>query len=86
MRLPLSLGLALLLLFAVLLGGAHHHDLHDHPDCAVCAATHHAAAETLAPPSPAIHPPALPALFAPLVLTNVIAPLTSVLRSRAPPR
>jgi hypothetical protein len=84
---PLSLGLVLVMLFAVILGSAHHHDQEDHPDCAICFVVHHAASETSAPPSPpAIFLSALPALFAPLVLAVPVVRPTSLQRSRAPPR
>lgn len=86
-QLLLSLGLAFLFLVAVLLGSIHHHhDLQDHPNCAICAVTHHPGMETAAPSPPAVYPPALPTLFGLLVLAAAIVRPTSALRSRAPPR
>lgn len=87
MRPLLSLGLALLLFIAAALGGLHnHHDLADHPDCAVCAASHQAEAAPVGLPLPVIPPAALPVLFALLVLTAPVFRPASLLRSRAPPR
>jgi hypothetical protein len=85
-RLLLSLGLALHFLVAVLLGSIHHHDLQDHPNCAICAVANHPGIEIAAPSLPTVYPQALPALFSLLVLATVIACPTSTLRSRAPPR
>jgi hypothetical protein len=83
----LSLGLALLLFFAAALGSFHnHHDLADHPDCAVCAASHQADAAAVGLPLPALSPAAPPVLFALLVLTVPLFRPASLLRSRAPPR
>jgi hypothetical protein len=85
-QLLLSLGLAMLFLVAVLLGSIHHHhDLQDHPNCAICAVAHHPGIEPAAPAPPAVYPPALPVLFGLLVPAAVIARPTSTLRSRAPP-
>ena len=87
MRLLLSLGLALLLFFAAAFGRLHnHHDLADHPDCAVCAAASHAGTTSARPTLPAVPLPALPVLFALLVLTVPVFRPASLLRSRAPPR
>ncbi|HEY7744807.1 MAG TPA: hypothetical protein VIA07_00615 [Desulfuromonadales bacterium] len=86
-QLLLSLGLAFLFLVAVLLGSIHHHhDLQDHPNCAICAVANHPGIETAAPSLPAVYPPELPALFSLMVLATVIARPNSTLRSRAPPR
>jgi len=86
-QLLLSLGLAVLFLVAVLLGSIHHHhDLQDHPNCAICVVAHHPGIETAAPSPPAVFPPALPVLFGLLVLAAVFARPNTTLRSRAPPR
>jgi hypothetical protein len=77
-----------MLLFAAILGSFHHHhDLAEHPDCAVCAFV--CQPNTLKPAGPAlvaILPPILPVLFALLVLTLPAVRPTFPLRSRAPPQ
>jgi hypothetical protein len=86
-HLLLSLGLVFLFLVAVLLGSIHHHhDLQDHPNCAICAVAHHPGIETAAPSPSAVYPPELPALGSLLILVAVIARPNTILRSRAPPR
>jgi len=83
----LSLGLALLLFSAVILGSFHHHnDFEDHPDCAVCVVALHAATEISVPSLAAVLFPALPALFVTLIPTEPVVRPASTLRSRAPPQ
>jgi|GEM_PF-3077208 len=84
----LALCLATLLLLVAVLGSFHHHhDLADHPDCAVCAFVHHADATAPACPTLAtLILPALPLLFVLQVLAPPAGRTASLLRSRAPPR
>jgi hypothetical protein len=85
-RPQLSLVVALVLLFAGILGSFHHHnDWAEHPNCAICAGPHNTPTETSTPALTLIFLPDLPVLFVPLVLTVSTIRPTLLLRSRAPP-
>jgi hypothetical protein len=81
-----ALSLTALLLLSVLLGSFHHHnDEQDHPDCSICAVSHH---QSAAPGHiPNYTPPALtcaPTVFATATRISISAHrITS--QSRAPP-
>jgi hypothetical protein len=87
MKLPLLLGFASVLLFAVILGSFHHHkDLAVHPDCSICIFVHQA--DSTVPAAPTISTiilPVLSPLFHLPVLTVPGVMPTLDLLSRPPP-
>lgn len=82
-----ALGMAMAMLCAVLLIAFHHHaDNGDHDDCAICAVTHHRAADTaLAFPDLHYLPFSFPACFAAVVLIAVVTRYCHLPQNRAPP-
>jgi hypothetical protein len=82
----ISFNLALILVFAVILGSIHHHhDLEDHPDCSICMAAHCAPAIKTVPLLPAIRRPALPELIVQPVANVPVSRPIPTFSGRAPP-
>jgi hypothetical protein len=82
-----ALLLSLLLAAAMVLAGFHHHtDEQDHPDCSICAVTHHHSADTAVAHRVLLSLPAeFPTLFTPALPAAPAARPLPLPHNRAPP-
>ena len=82
----LALFMSVLMLVALLLGSFHHHDdLDDHPDCSICAVTHHQVADSTIPLPYTIPTPIISRVIFIFTVVLIASSAPHTYSGRAPP-